>query len=454
MDNDWQSYLNDLLPFSMHDDYGVYHPWPTNSIVEPVAGVEDWSHAPSAFVPFHPSTNDYQIRGNGKGWNVRSIKMQNMVQSQMDQIFSQASNGVDQVACVWTHLPEDFVTNVAKIGSFVRHSASNYPAVPFRYCTAVEAMQRWLGVTNHTPPQIDAQEMLIGQTITLKISASAPLFQERPFVCLRDAAQNYTNITASCVTTSSNSWTVVLPVPRNMLAKVGIAATDSDGNLATRIIRYLPDDLYIDNLDAEYSETQGNWVASTNFVWGTDARVAVVNSNSTVRAQWFLPVSRSGAYNISLQVPSVIRPATNVLFSIVAGTSNLTSVAFPDPLPTNQWVYLCSSVLDMASSNLLQMEVDGTNQAGAYAVADVIRVVPMPDTNPVPAVQISIAVSTNGFLLHLTGLGGQACEIQRSDAITSAWSTIDTVYLSSGGVLDYEDQNPLQSRAFYRVRTP
>jgi hypothetical protein len=100
------------------------------------------------------------------------------------------------------------------------------------------------------------------------------------------------------------------------------------------------------------------------------------------------------------------------------------------------------------------MEVDGTNQAGAYAVADVIRVVPMPDTNPVPAVQISIAVSTNGFLLHLTGLGGQACEIQRSDAITSAWSTIDTVYLSSGGVLDYEDQNPLQSRAFYRVRTP
>jgi hypothetical protein len=452
MDYDWQSHLNELLPFSMHDDYGVFRPWPTNA--EPVAGVEDWSRAPSAFVPFHPSTNDYQVPGNGKGWNVRSVKMQNMVQSQMDQIFLQASNGVDQVACIWNHLPEDFVTNVAKMGSYVRHSASNYPAVPFRYCTAVEAMQRWLGVTNHSPPQIDVQETIEGETLTLKIATGVPIFQDRPFVCLRDAVQNYTNITASCLATGSNVWTVILPVPRNILAKVGIAATDPDGNLATRILRYLPDDLFIDNLDAEYSELQGNWTSSTNFTWGTDARVAALTSNSTARAQWFLPISRYGAYNLSLQIPSFAGAATNILFSVISGSSNIASVSFTNSLPPNQWVYLCSPILDQASSNYLQMEVNGTNQGGVYAITDVIRLRPIADTNPLPAVQIAIALGTNGFLLHLEGVSGQTCEIQRSPTLGSGWSTIETVNLPPEGVLEYEDKNPLQGRAFYRVRTP
>jgi len=62
-------------------------------------------------------------------------------------------------------------------------------------------------------------------------------------------------------------------------------ATDSDGNLATRILRYLPDDLFLDNLDAEYSESQGNWASSTNFAWGTDARVAIEPPRLQVRSR-------------------------------------------------------------------------------------------------------------------------------------------------------------------------
>ena len=380
MDNDWQSYLNQLLPYSLHDDYGVYHPWSTN--VVPIAGAEDWSHAPSAFVPFHPSTNDYQVPGNGTGWNVRSIKMQNMVQANMDQIFTQAADGVDQVACIWTHLPENFVTNVVKIGGFVRQSATNYPAVPFRFCTAVEAMQRWRGVTNQTAPQIDIQENVQGQVVTLSIQTSVPIFQDRPFVCLRDAFQQYTNITLSCVAAGSNTWTIVLPVARNKLAKVGIAATDLDGNLATRILRYLTDDLYIDNLDPQYSEVEGNWNLTTNAAWGTDARIALLHSNGVARAQWSLPLSNSGVYDISVQVPPITNSASNILFTVSAGGTNISSALFANPLPAIQWVHLFSPLLDQAQSNLLEMVVSGTNQPGAYALADVVRVAPVADTNP------------------------------------------------------------------------
>ena len=530
MDNDWQSYLNQLLPYSLHDDYGAHHAWSTNFV--PIAGVEDWSHSEAAFVPFHPATNDYQVPGNGKGWNVRSIKMQNMVQANMDQLFSEASKGADQVACLWTHLPENFVTNVEKIGRFVRQSASNYPTVPFRYCTAVEAMQRWQGITNRIPPQLEVQENVQGQTVKLTISTSVPIFQETPFVCLRDAFRVYTNITPLCAAAGSNRWLVVLPTARNTLAKVGIAATGLDGNLVTRILRYLPDDLFIDNQDPQYFEIEGKWGSTTNAAWGTDARIAPLDSNAVAHAQWSLPISRSGVYDISVQIPPVTNAAANILFTVHGGATNLASALFTNPLPALQWVHLFSPPLKQSESNLLEMVVSGTNEPSSFAVADVVRVMPVADTNPPvlacstnivvltansnaipvsfwatatdlgdpepvisfqppsgalfspgttqvlctatdasgnssectftvtvigmpccapPQNQIAITPTANGFLLEFTGLSGQTCKIQRSADLNSGWSTIDTLPVPAGGVLQFEDKSPLQGKAFYRV---
>jgi len=451
MDADWQAHLNQLLPYGMHDDYGVYRPWSTN--VVPIAGIEDWSHAPSGFVPFHPSTNDYQLPGNGKGWNVRSIKMQNMVQDNVDQIFSAASNGADQVTCIWSHLPENFVTNVVRICAFIGHAGSNHPAIPFRYCTAVEAMQRWRKVTNSVPPPLDVQASVQGQTVTLTLRTSAPIFQDRPFVCLKDAFKQYTNLTFCCVPEGTNQWTVSLPVSCNKLAKVGIAVTDIDGNVTTRILRYLPDDLYIDNLDSEYSEVQGNWMSLTNAGWGTDARAAFLTSNDTVRAQWALPISRSGFYQISVQVPAVSNPASNILYEIWAGGSKVSAAFFGSTLPTNQWVYLFSPFLDSSVSNFLRLEASGTNQPNTYAAADVVRIVPLPDSLP-PQNQISLTQTANGYLIRFSGVSGQICELQRSSTFSTGWVTIDTLSLPSDGILEYEDKNPLPGQAFYRVLVP
>jgi hypothetical protein len=51
MDNEWQSYLNKLLPYSLHNDYPSKHYSP----VEPTNNNIDWSLAPSEFVPYNPS---------------------------------------------------------------------------------------------------------------------------------------------------------------------------------------------------------------------------------------------------------------------------------------------------------------------------------------------------------------------------------------------------------------
>src|SRR5439155_1612858 len=93
MDNEWQAYLNQLLPFSMHNASPNVHV----DNVEPYDNVYDWSKAPITFVPFHPSTTNYQIPGDGIGWNVRSVKMPSVSQTMVNEMFAQAAAGTNQV---------------------------------------------------------------------------------------------------------------------------------------------------------------------------------------------------------------------------------------------------------------------------------------------------------------------------------------------------------------------
>src|SRR4051812_9717956 len=52
MDNEWQAYLNELLPYNMDNDSPNHKAW---SPFEPEFNVLDWSQASVEFVPFRPA---------------------------------------------------------------------------------------------------------------------------------------------------------------------------------------------------------------------------------------------------------------------------------------------------------------------------------------------------------------------------------------------------------------
>ncbi len=371
MDNHWQNYLNELLPFSMHND------WPNKrtSDPEPIDNIYDWSKSPSAFVPWHPSPDDYRIPGDGSGWNVRSTHFSTArYRELLDTIFVKASQGVDQVACLWGHLPEtDFLTNIEALDSVAHRMETKYPGVKFRYCSAIEAMQRWLGTTDSIPPALTFTEISNDKDVYFRIITDEPIFQKYPFVAIKDVYENYQKI--PCHSIGENQWETNQPVSRTLLAKAGVAVSDIVGNQSKAFINYLPDDFFIDNADAAYQELRGNWhtVNSYNY-WGNSIRIATLATTDSVVASWQIRVPQTGLYNIFVQIPKIDNPATTLTYKIETGEQILATKQFCQGLQPDDWNFIATVNLTANQNYLLKLEANGNGQANTKVAADVVKI--------------------------------------------------------------------------------
>ncbi len=369
MDNDWQQTLDVILPYSMHDDY----PGVRRDTTEPIDNVYDWSKSSKDYVPFHPSPTNYQLPGSCKGYNLRSTYMASLDSATMVSIFAKANAGVDQVVCLWAHLPEDdFPTNAARINRLAHDAEGKYPAVKFRYCTAIEAMQRWLHTTDATPPTITLSEKRSGNNLTFVVTSNEPLFQPQPFVAVKDLNENYIRLRIR--QTATGEWTTIDPLAAGSIAKVAVAATDTVGNLSTAFLRYLPDDIYVDNKDSAYAEISGAWTTITKSAWGTDARVATLGQTDSAKIQWKPVIPQSGRYNLFVQVPAVSNPAGKISIRVLNKGQFVQSTTFDNSLPTASWVYAGTAQLEAGSQTTFEMVVKASDgQAGKLVAADVFK---------------------------------------------------------------------------------
>ncbi|MBL7068129.1 MAG: T9SS type A sorting domain-containing protein [Candidatus Marinimicrobia bacterium] len=370
MDNNWQHYLNDLLPFSMHNDY----PHVRLSDTEPIDNIYDWSISPSEWVPFHPAQDDYRVPGDTPGWNVRSAHFSTTrVNDYLYDIFKAADEGIDQVACIWGHLPEtDFLENIAAIDSLAHRAEGMYDGVIFRYCTAVEAMRLWMGSEDVIAPQLTITEELSGDSLYLQIQSSEPIFQKTPFIAVKDIYENY--YVVPCIETGSLTWHTSKPLEKGMLAKIGFTVCDSVGNQNQEYITYRPDDLYIDNDDPGYMELSGNWSSNQTAAWGTSSRIANIEAGDTISAKWILSVEKTGLYNVFIQIPYVDNAVEQLDFTFFTNAMPVCTTGITSGLRPNEWNYLNSINLNPGEENYILMEVAGDNQTGKQAVSDVLKI--------------------------------------------------------------------------------
>ncbi len=371
MDNDWQHYLNELVPYTMHNDW----PHKRTSDPEPIDNIYDWSISPSYFAPWHPSIADYRIPGDGPGWNLRSTHFSTaLVKNLLDSLFFQASLGDDQMICLWGHLPEtDFIDNIQLINTSAHEMETKYSGVKFRYCTAVEAMQYWQGKTDTIAPSISFEEIENGNQVTFRITSDEAIFQKVPFVALKNVYEKYHLL--ECVQIGTNQWETKTPIDKSILGKVGVAVCDSLGNQTTRFINYLPDDIFVDNNDEGYLEINGSWnsYSAPKFTWGADARYTQITSAETLQVEWHPTIAQSGLYHIMLQTPEIDNPVGLMTFKVFSGNQCIDTILINRTLTGNAWNYITTAQLTAGLDNYLLMEVPGTSQNGKTVVADVVK---------------------------------------------------------------------------------
>lgn len=371
MDNDWQHYLDQrVLPYSLHNDFPAKRTFDT----EPIDNIFDWSEAPGSWAPFNPSYANYQKPGTGKSWNVRSASFQRTIAINLvDSIFAEASTGQDQFACLWAHLPEaDFPDNIKTIDSLAHQMEIKYPDVKFKYCTAIEAMQLWRKNSDHVSPTLTLNEISNGDKVSFEINSDEKIFQSQPFVAIKDIYEKYH--IAKCVKVGENNWRTEESFLKNDLVKVGVTACDSMGNQAMDFIEYLPADVFIDNLDIQYTEIQGNWNSQDKNAWGIDSRIALLSETNSVAAKWNHTISKANHYNLFVQIPEVNNPVDRFDYVVFINSIPMDTIKFNKPIKHSNWVYLTTQFCDNSDELAIEYRVNGEEQVGKTAIADVLKI--------------------------------------------------------------------------------
>jgi hypothetical protein len=369
MDNDWQNYLNTILPYSLHND------WPSvrHTTIEPIDNNFDWSQASPEFVPFNPAPENYQLQGNSKSWNVRSEYLGHVTQQMANNIFMKANQGTDQLACFWSHLPDqNFLNEIQQVNNIIQEAALNYPGVQFKYCTAVEAYQLWLESNDSISPDLELTELVNGSEVKFQITTNEPIFQTQPFVAIKDRYERYFKV--ECENISQNTWQTLLSFPLSDIAKAGVAVTDTVGNLSTSFITYLPDNKFVDNGDPDYSEVFGSWTTSNSTAWNLDSRIANISSGDSAKVKWNLETGYSGLHNFFVQFPQISNLTDTIKFNFYKAGLLQESISLLLDDKFNQWLYVTTADLNNGENNFIEMYAVNNESTSKILCADVLKV--------------------------------------------------------------------------------
>ena len=369
MDNGWQNYLNEILPYSLHND------WPAKrtETIEPIDNVFDWSQAPSEFIPYHPADTNYQVPGNGKGWNVRSKYMGSVSTQLVTDIFNKADQGIDQVVCLWSHLPDNnFLNEIQQVNNIFHQVSTSYPGISFKYCTAIEAYRIWLESSDTTAPALNLTGNVTGSTVKFNVTTDEEIFQAQPFLVVKDIYERY--FIAELDNYSQNKWRTFDSYPHEKIVKAGVAVTDTVGNLSTQFITYLPDDQFIDNNDPAYQEVFGSWSTSSSASWDLYSRAAELNSGDSAKVRWTPEIEQTGLYNIFVQFPQTENIADSVFFFISGSGLNSDTTILTGSINPNEWLYVNTGLFTEGENNFVKMFAVNNNQSQKILYADVVKI--------------------------------------------------------------------------------
>jgi hypothetical protein len=293
-------------------------------------------------------------------------------QSLMNTTFAKANQGTDQLACIWSHLPDEaFPEQIERVDSLAHQAGLLYPNVKFKYCTAVEAYQLWRKSQDTIKPEITFSSTPVADRTKFSVTSNETIFQAQPFIAVKDIYNRY--FIAECVNTGNNSWETSQTFLTSELVKAGVVLTDTMGNQSMDFINFLPDDKFIDNHDSQYSEIYGNWNTSSSAAWDIDSRTTSLNPGDSAKVRWNFYPEMSTYYSTFIQFPDITNRLDTLKVQIYKNGFPLKDFSYLNNSPQKQWSYFTTEMLE--SGSVYSFEITGVNRSNSVKTmtADVMK---------------------------------------------------------------------------------
>jgi len=200
----------------------------------------NWEHAPKEWFPYHPSHDDYQLKGSCRRWITRCLNMRARIrelqQEDVDNAFESASNGQDVILAFTDHDYKDMEGDIDKVRNMISDADKRYEKADFLYADALTAIRRVLKLPDQDiglSMKLDFERFPTRMTVTVE----NPIFGPQPFLAIKTKSGSYYwdnfdffDKDKWCYTFDNNTFEF------NIIEKIGIAANNSYGK--TEILWY------------------------------------------------------------------------------------------------------------------------------------------------------------------------------------------------------------------------
>ncbi len=233
-DSHW--FLEQFIPF----DFSSQATTPTEDD-RSQSGLEDgrwgdWRRAPATWEPYHPAHDDYQIPGACRRWIARCLNVGTryrlLGEGDVRQAFLEAQEGRPVVMAFTDHDFRDIRPDVDGVRGLLACVSREFPSVPVKFCEAIDAMRRALGLTLEPACELETSLHALGDsTHVLEVRSTVPTFGPQPWLALKTVAGSY-HYDNFDIDDPFHRWRYVFDeetFPLRALSAIGIAANNSCG---------------------------------------------------------------------------------------------------------------------------------------------------------------------------------------------------------------------------------
>lgn len=205
--------------------------------------IGDWRRAPKSWVPYHPSHEDYQKKGDCNRWIARCLNIgtryDNLNQREVDKAFKEANNGKPVILSFANHDFRDITKDISEVYNMLKKASNKFKKVKFYYSNGVDAMRKSLKIKVKKNFKINLKlKKLAASKHLLEIETSEETFGPQPYFTFKtiDGQYHYDNLDFQI---PKKKWSYTFDKETLLLNKIrtiGVASNNKSGNTSISLL--------------------------------------------------------------------------------------------------------------------------------------------------------------------------------------------------------------------------